>query len=81
MKYYRSNNMDIKATPPENANNVELLNHEDEVIKIDLMPKEYAYLYALNHNDAAHQFSITYSAGMNSLQAFGALLLVSLAMF
>ena len=56
MKYYRSNNMDIKATPPENANNVELLNHENEVIKIDLMPKEYAYLYALNHIDTAHQF-------------------------
>ena len=46
MKYYRSIGNNLKGAPPENASHLEALNPEDSVIKVDLMPKEYAYLYA-----------------------------------
>ena len=49
MTFYRSNSTNIKALPPENGGNLEVLSTEEETFKIELSPKEYAYIYAINH--------------------------------
>ena len=81
VNYYRSNSTNVKGAPPVNGKQAERIVPGDgeESIKIDLKPKQYSYVYAVNTADTSQQFDITYS-GTAYLSAMGALVLLSISM-
>ena len=77
--FYRSNSTNIRALPPENGGHAEVLSTEEETFKIELSPKEYTYIYAINHESTPQQFSITYSSA-TFLRAMVALILAGITL-